>query len=142
VTWSTTVDITLDRQTVSQSCRACAIDVVVIRGSVYDGGQPIGLYLIALHGHSPSGRLAHLALAFVDPSGSGPPTAAAIEVTATPEQFGYSLVDWSESPWKHESYLGEMLDRQAALASPLKGTLLHVAGHITRDIPEVRHYFA
>jgi hypothetical protein len=34
-----------------------------------------------------------------------------------------------------------MLDREAVLASPMKDAVFHVAGHITRDVPEVRQYF-
>jgi hypothetical protein len=35
-----------------------------------------------------------------------------------------------------------MLDRQAALAHPLKPVFLHVAEHVARDLAEVRAYFA
>ena len=56
------VEITLDRQVVSERCSDCEVDFTVVRGSVYDAGQPFALYLIALHGHSPEGQLAHLAL--------------------------------------------------------------------------------
>jgi hypothetical protein len=50
------------------------------------------------------------------------------------------VLDWFESPWKSESYLGLMLDRNAALASPLKDLFLHVAGHIAGDVPEVQAF--
>ena len=136
------MEITLDRQILTRNCQDCAVDFVVVRGSVFDGGHPIGLYLIALHGHSAEGRLAHLALALLDNDLSEPPRAVAIQVTATPEQFGYSIRDWADSPWKDEAYLGVMLDREAALASPRKATVFHVAGHVVRDLPEVQRYFA
>lgn len=136
------MDITLDRQVLSDHCAGCNVDFVVIRGSVFDGGRPIGLYLIALHGHSPSGQLAHLALAFVNDDGASPPSAAALDVLAMPDHVGYSVVDWSDSPWKNDTYLGVMLDREAVLASPIKDAVFHVAGHVTSDIPEVHDYFA
>jgi hypothetical protein len=136
------VKITLDRQMLTRNCQHCAVDFVVVRGSVFDAGQPIGLYLIALHGHSAEGRLAHLALALLEHDASEPPQAFAVEVTATPKQFGYSVANWSDSPWKDEAYLGVMLDRDAALASPRKATVFHVAGHVVRDLPEVQRYFA
>jgi hypothetical protein len=51
------VEITLDKQAVGQHCPVCGVDFTVVRGSVYDGEQPFGLYLIGLHGHSPEGCL-------------------------------------------------------------------------------------
>src|SRR5262245_30983446 len=66
------VEITLDRQVVSQHCPDCDVDFTVVRGSVYDAGEPFGLYLIALHGHSAQGTLGHLAIAMLDRSGDVP----------------------------------------------------------------------
>ena len=56
--------------------------------------------------------------------------------------FEYTVIDWSESLWKSETYLGSMLDRDAVLRGALKDLIFHVAGHITHDIPDVREYFA
>ena len=134
-------DIALDRQVLRQTCPGCGSEFVVVRGSVFDSRKPVGLYLIALHGHGRGGRLAHLALAFLDEHDASP-AAAAICVEATADHFEYTVIDWSESPWKTETYLGSMLDRDAVLASVLKDQIFHVAGHITHDIPEVRQYFA
>jgi hypothetical protein len=137
------VDITLDQQVVSQRCPECAVDFTVVRGSVYDAGQPFALYLIALHGHSPDGRLGHLAIAILDRSGEKPhPYAAAMVMISMPEQFGFSLVDWKSSPWQKETYLGEMLNRERVLASPHRSTFFHIAEHVIRDLPDVRTYFA
>lgn len=134
-------DITLDRQVLRQTCPGCGSEFVVVRGSVFDSDQPIGLYIVALHGHTSGGRLAHLALAFVN-GHSASPTAATLFIETTADHFNFTVVDWSESPWKSETYLGVMLDRDAVLGSPLRDTIFHVAGHITRDVPEVRQYFS
>lgn len=115
----------------------------MVRGSVFDADSPIGLYLIALHGHSPRGRLGHLAVALrPGTGGEAHPIAAALQVSATPEQFELSLIDWSESPWKSETSLGDMLDRAAALSSPLRADFLHVANHVVIQVPEVAACFA
>lgn len=95
------MQITLDQQTVSQVCRDSATSFSVVRGSVFDEGRPIGLYLIALHGHSPEGRLAHIAIATRGPADG--PIAMAIQVIETPDQIGFRLIDWSESPWQSEA---------------------------------------
>jgi hypothetical protein len=118
------------------------VDFTVVRGSVYDGDEPFGLYMIGLHGHSPKGRLAHLAIAVLDRSGEKPhPYAVALNVIPLPEQLGFSAVDWAESPWRGETYLGEMLDRAQALASPHRPTFFHIAEHVVRDLVEVQAYF-
>jgi len=114
-----------------------------VRGSVYDAGELIGLYLIGLHGHTPRGRKAHFALAILDGSCNAPPAyAVALNVVATAEQFEYSAIDWAGSPWPHETYLGKMLDRDEALASSHWPTFSHVAEHLVDDLPEVQAYFA
>ena len=135
--------ISLDRQVVTKRCDACNLDFMVVRGSVFEGGRPFGLYLIALHGHSAEGRLAHLALGMTDHGHpDAPPVAVAIEVLATPTEFRHSLVNWPESPWASEGYLGLMLDRAEALASALKPLAFRVADHVLHDVPEVESYFA
>jgi hypothetical protein len=137
------VEITLDKQVVSQRCPECEAEFTVVRGSVYDGGQGCGLYLIALHGHTPQGPLGHMAVAVLDRSGGQPvPLAAAMDVIATPEQFGFALVEWEASPWRGEAYLGRMLAPAGVRASPHRPTFFHIAEHVVKDLPEVRAYFA
>jgi hypothetical protein len=136
------VQISLDKQVVSRHCPGCGVDFTVVQGSVYDGDEPCGLYLIGLHGHSPQGRLAHLAIAVLDRTGEEPhPYAAALDVIALPDQLGFSAVDWGSSPWRGERYLGEMLDREQALTSPHRPTFFHIAEHVVRDLSEVQAYF-
>jgi hypothetical protein len=141
------VQLTIDRQVVQQRCAACATTFTVVRGSVFDGRSPIGLYLVALHGHGHAGkgRLAHLAISLLDQErgqASGPPAiAAAMDAVADEEQFEISLVDWKDSPWKDESYLGQMLDRAAALGHSQKSNFFQIADRILEDVPEVVSYF-
>ena len=61
-----------NKQVVSQRCPECNSDFVVGRGSVYDGGQGMVLYRIALHGHTLQVQLAHLAVAVLDRPGEQP----------------------------------------------------------------------
>jgi len=114
----------------------------VVRGSIYDTGVPMGLYLIGLHGHYEGGHMAKLAVALQGQMENKPhPVAVAIDVLEMPEQVGFSVTDWPQSPWKDETYLGEMLDRVVALSSPQIDHFFHVADHVVRDLPEVKAYF-
>jgi hypothetical protein len=135
--------ITLDKQVVTQHCSGCGENFCVVRGSAFANGEPIGLYLIALHGHNPSGRLGHLAVAVLDRSRSEPtPHAMAMDVTTSAENYGFSIVEWSESPWQDEAYLGRMLDRQSVSTSIHKGLFFQIAERVVDDLPEVRDYFS
>jgi hypothetical protein len=137
------LEITLDKQVLHQHCTECNVDFNVVRGSVYDDGQGFGLYLIGLHGHTPQGRLGHLAIALLDQQAGRPtPVAAAMHVIATPEHFGFALVDWEASPWREEAYLGKMLGSEQVRSSEHRTTFFHIAEHVIQDLPEVRAYFA
>jgi hypothetical protein len=136
------MEISLDRQKVSKHCLECDIDFDVIRGLVYDSNEPIGLYLIALHGHSAKGPMGHLAIALRDPiAPDGPPVAVAMNVIGMEQQYGFELVDWDVSPWRDETYLGVMMDRVDALVSTHRQSFFHIAEHVVDDLPEVRGYF-
>jgi len=130
----------MDRQVVSQRCEQCGIDFAVVRGSLYENAQPVGLYLVALHGHSPEGPIAHLALALRD-SPQATPQAAAMDLSASDKRYGYRVVDWRQSPWRNERYLGRQLDRAAMLSGPQKGRFFHLADHLVRELPEIEAYF-
>lgn len=136
------MQLSLDRQVASQDCADCGVTYTVVRGSVYDEKEPIGLYLIGLHGHDAGGKCARLAIAVLDRSlGSPQAHAAAMVVRETVEQYTLSLEDWSTSPWKNEQYLGEMLNRKAVLGSDYKGLFFHIAEHLVGDLVEVQAYF-
>lgn len=134
------MQISLDRQTVENRCEECETSFRVVRGSVYDDGQPFGLYLCGLHGHSPEGILAHLAISVLVP-GLASPQASAILVTSTMEEFRFCFLDWAKSPWAEQYYLGQQLDREDALRSTGRSTFLHIAEHVVHDLPECNEYF-
>jgi hypothetical protein len=131
--------ITLDRDTLEDTCHECESLFTVIRGSVYGDEQPFGLYLIALHGHSPNSKVAHLAVA-VQSTEHEEPQAAAIVIGATGDNYTFGFTDWATSPWAEESYLGKQLDRRSALESDCRSMFLHIAEHIVYDLPEFEEY--
>jgi len=133
--------ITLDKQVVSNHCATCDVDFAVVRGSVYEEGQPFALYLIALHGHS-EGPLAYLAIAIKDPTSSSRPIAALMLVESTPEEIGFVLTEWESSPWREEGYLGQMLSPEEVRSSPYRAAFFRVAEHVVKDLPEVHEYLS
>lgn len=135
--------ISLDQQIVAKRCPACDVNFTAVRGTVFVEDSPTALYLIGLHGHRPQGRVAHLAIAVMDQlSTPDHPCAAAMDVVATSTEFGFVLINWDLSPWRHELYLGEMLSPDQVRSSPLRPLFFHIAGHVVRDLDEVVAYFA
>src|ERR1700731_1061859 len=108
---------TLDCQVISQGCPHCKAEFTVVRGSFYDEGAPFGLYLVALH-RCDGTPLGHVALAVLDEA-APLPQAVALQIWPTPNEFQMSLTNWEDSPWRTENYLGNMMDREEAKASPL-----------------------
>lgn len=142
------MNLSLDQQTLEMTCPECEEEFLVIRGSVFDAEAPIGLYLLALHGHTPGGPIAHLAIALLDPEtedaeseeGSAAPTAVAMDVVPEDGDFGFVLIDWRDSTWQTESYLGEQIDRGEALEHARKSDFFQVAGYVVRSLPDVTAY--
>jgi hypothetical protein len=135
--------ITLERQAGKQRCEVCDAEFAVLSGSVLDDGHPFGSYIVGLHGHSTEGCLAQLAVAVLDrrePEAS--PIAVALEVSATPREFRMRVVDWAESPWAGETYLGKMLDKADVVDNRLRPVVLDMVNRVLSDLPEVRSYFA
>ena len=126
-------------KTTERSCEQCHQPFPQITGAIFADGQPIGFFMLALHGHSPEGRLAHLAMAICNLQGEA--ASAALVVTASGRNFRYRFLDWRDSPWSSED-LENMLDREAVLQSPFRPTFLHAAEHVVRDVPEVSQYFS
>jgi hypothetical protein len=137
------LQLTLDFQVISSECPKCSGIHPVVRGSVYDGDTPIGIYLISLHGHYEAGRFAHLAIAVTTTVEAKPhPIAVALNILEMKEQVGFQITDWSESIFSSETYLGEMLDRCTALTSSHIDLFFHIAEHVVGDLPDVKAYFS
>lgn len=134
-------DVTIDFQNVEQACDHCGAVFDVSRGSAYDGDEGFSIYLAGLH-QCGSGKLAHLAIAIREGYESFKETCAiCLHVWVDEGEFRMAIVDSKQSPWKDESYLGEIMDREKALAHPGLQAFFHVADHIVRENPKINAYF-
>jgi hypothetical protein len=126
--------IAIDFELLDQTCSCCDAPFQVSRGGVYEDGQPIGLYLAAMHGCDQ--RMALLAIAVqTDPQNPEETTSIALDVWSTDTEIQMSVTDPEESPWREEQYLGPMLTREKALASPLLPTFFAIADEIALQDP-------
>jgi hypothetical protein len=132
--------LSLDQQTVRQYCAHCGQEFDVSRGSAFEDGEPIALYLAGLHTcHGPP--IAHVAIAIRPGYKDNERTEAIVlQMWTTEDSFAMQVTDATESPWSAERYLGHLLDRADALKSPLLATVFHIAGHVARDNVIVASY--
>jgi len=130
----------LDQQTVRQQCVHCGQEFDVSRGSVYEDGEGIALYLAGLH-TCDRPPVAHVAIA-IRPGyrDNERPEAILLQMWTTEDSIAMHVTDAAESPWSGEQYLGRLLDRVEALDSPLLETVFHIAGHVARDNATVAAY--
>jgi hypothetical protein len=135
--------ITLDRQVSKHRCEACDLEFAVVCGSAFEDGHPFGSYLVGLHGHSTEGPLVQVAIGLLDRrEPEAAPVAIALEASATARELRLTVVDWVQSAWAEETYLGRMLDRVDVVDSPLRPLVLQMADQVLRELPEVQSYFA
>src|SRR5689334_11051667 len=112
------MDLALDRtEVVEVRCEECDASFPRITGAIFGDDQPIGFYIAVLHGHSPEGRIAHLAVALCPVEGVD--ECAALAVTANSANFHFRFLDWCSTPLDAED-LDNKLDREAALHSRLR----------------------
>jgi hypothetical protein len=68
------------------------------------------------------------------------PSAVSIQVWPTETEYQMVIIDPSISPWRAHTYLGRMLTREEALASPLKGEFFRIAGHVLAENPDINSF--
>ena len=132
--------LSLDQQTVRQHCDHCGQEFDVTRGSAYEDGAGLALYLAGLHACT-GPPLAHVAVA-IRPGyrDNERPEAILLQMWTTEDSVAMQVTDAAESPWSGEQYLGRLLDRAEALESPLLETVFRIAGHVARDNASVAAY--
>lgn len=135
--------ITVEKHIGTQRCQRCSTEFTAVSGAILEDQRPLGSYIVGLHGHANEGRLAQMALALLDrraPEAS--PIAIALEVSATPRELRMTVVDWADSVWAGETYLGRMVGRVDIVDNPLRPLLLDMADRVLRGLSEVQSYFA
>ena len=130
--------LSLNQQTASRICEACRHKYATVRGSVFADRVPVGLYLTALHGRAEGQPKAHLAVAILNREEQRA-YAAALRLSTSADDFLFTFENWERSPFRDDSYLGEMLDRVDALRSKHKEFFLRVAEHVV-VLPQVDAY--
>jgi hypothetical protein len=130
--------LTIDSHVVSQICDCCHQQFTVSRGSVYENGELISIYLAGLHCCEDE-KPAFVGIGLKPVSTSLQTYALNIRVDATATYFEMRILEPDDSPWSDHEYLGQSLSREEALASPYLKTFFRIADEIV-EVPEVRRY--
>jgi hypothetical protein len=57
------------------------------------------------------------------------------------DNFRVGLVNAADSPWEHVTFLGKILDREAALTHDWIADVFHITDHMVTDDQQVTEYF-
>src|SRR5438093_492721 len=95
--------LTLDYQEATQRCEHCAKDYPVSRGSIYESGKPVAIYLAGLHPCS-SGGSAIFAVGVAPEDPRGKAQSFSIQVWLVNDQYQMSLLGPEKSPWRTHGY--------------------------------------
>ena len=131
-------ELKIDRQAATETCQHCGAVYVVSRGSVYEDNLPFALYIAGMHGCKGEPVVA-LAIAVARPEGETP-SAITLQVMPSEIEFEMRIVAPDKSPWHSHAYLGHMLTRNEALASPLRKLFYRIADEVVSENPEVNGF--
>jgi hypothetical protein len=133
--------LTLDHQRATEPCDHCSTEYPVSRGTIFDSGNPIAIYLAGLHPCDSGARSAIFGIG-VAPTTEAPPQAFSIQVWLLGDDYHMSLLDPEQSPWQSHEYLGRMLRLSEVLDSQRKTFYFELADCIVGANPDVKTYFA
>jgi hypothetical protein len=131
--------LTLDHQHASEWCDHCSADYPVSRGSIFENGSPIAIYVAGLH-PCESGASAIFGIGLA-PGTEGIQESCSIQVWLVNDQYEMTLLNPPQSPWRSHAYLGPMLGREEVLGSPRKKLYFDIADCIVGRNPQVREFF-
>jgi hypothetical protein len=126
----------VDRHT----CKRCGGDYDRVYGTIWDDERRAGIYSADLHQRDDDTRL----LLAIGTMGWDAATeqwrryGVTLEVWPTADENRMSFRDVAMSPYAETDQFGQRLDREEALASPLRDEFFHLADHVVRDDPRVR----
>jgi hypothetical protein len=126
------------------TCAHCGTEYPRVYGNVIEDERQAGVYSADLHeNHQSHDRRALLAIGTVgwdEDTQEWQKYSVTLDIWPTATEFQMTLLDAEWSPYEEGQHLGHILDREEALASPLKDTFFHMADHIVVDDPRVHSH--
>jgi hypothetical protein len=117
-------------------CNCCGREQLSGHGFVYEDEEPRAIYFATLHHTTNETNGVSLAVGIGEWNDDGSRqscTAFGIDVFTAESEIRMKVLNASESPWANTQVLGPLLDREQALAHPLKDKMFEIADCIVRD---------
>jgi hypothetical protein len=128
---------------VLDTCECCGGASVRLTRFVYDDNDAHAVYYALLSDVHPHEVKATVSIGIWWEGGTpADRTAFALRLWQDHSQFGVTVDDAANSPWRAVELLGRMLNRDEAIVHPRIGEVFHITDHIFADDPEVREFFA
>jgi len=122
-------------------CDNCSRQIKTVWGSAISDGNARAVYYADM-GHTDQPAVLAISIGRWG-EGAGGHHREMFTVFVLPASRNYQmmLVDRDANPWRDsEGFLGRILDREEALASPLREEVFHIADHIVVGDPRVKNY--
>ena len=133
------MDLKLHERIDRLTCSECGGESDRVYGDIFDGDRQTGAYSADL-GRKHHDRRVLLAIGTLEWDESNEDwreVSVTLAVWPTESEFQMSLLDASESPYRDNELIGRVLDRDEALASPLRDHFFHLADEIVVHDPRV-----
>jgi len=123
-------------------CPCCGGNTTALTRFVHKDGDAYAVYLASYSDNHPE-RVVSL-IAGLGEWGEGTTPAArvaiAMQLRNTATGYAVAVIDGSASPWANATFLGHLLSREEAMASPQIGAALHLTDHIvSQDQPIIQY---
>jgi hypothetical protein len=137
------IDIELGDGETYATCECCGRRAPSVVGFVTDDGDAFAVYYAGwTEGHARGVSLIIGVGAWDDDATPADRRSFGLRSWLSGEALHFEVQDPAVSRYGHNTYLGAMLSRAAALADPALAAVYHVAEHIAEDDPRVRDALA
>ena len=138
------ITIEFDQRTDGDPCPCCGGRTTTLTRFVYSNGDAHAVYYAAFSDNHP-GQWVSALVSLGEWGEDATPDdriAFALQIREIEAEFQVSVVDAANSPWKEETFLGRILDRQEALEHPWIDEVFHITDHIVEEDEDVREYLS
>ena len=115
------------------TCECCGNLLRSVHGFVYESMDAYAVYLACwTEGHAENGISLAISLGeWSDDAGPEQRMSVGLECRAASDQYTYSILEPTASPWRKTKFIGQMMTREQALKSELKDEFLRAAKYVT-----------
>jgi hypothetical protein len=124
-------------------CECCGGTTTALTRFVYSDGNAHAVYYVRFSNAHPEAGASVLVSLGEWGEGSSPKDRVAfpMRMWIKDGKYAFGLMDKDQSPWSDVTFLGKILDRNEALAHPLKAEAFHITDHMDQEDTAVIAFF-